>query len=280
MAKKSGTSGTVDYGRAGRNLPAAIVVGVLLLSAVIGSLFVSNFAFASLVTLFVLLGVHELSGVLLSDKATATRVVLLVGALGVEAAAYNLPRMIPTVLAVITILILAVRLAGGPLNYVADVSRAVLITVYVPLLAAFAVVMANQHLGGRRIMAFIALTAAADLGGYIVGALAGKHPIAPNISPKKSWEGLVGSLVLGAAVGAGLWIKLFQDDRWIRGVLVAVLLVVTALIGDLIESMIKRDLGIKDMGSILPGHGGIMDRIDSLLVNAFVAAFAFTLLIK
>ena len=280
MAKNSVSAASVDYGRAGRNLPAAIVVGVLLLGAVTWSLFISNFAFASLVTLFVLLGVHELSGVLLSEKAVVMRGVLILGALGVEAAAYNLPRMIPTVLAIITIVVMVVRLAGGPAGYVSDVSRGVLITAYVPLLAAFVVVMANQHWGGRRVIAFILLTAAADLGGYIVGALAGRHPLAPNISPKKSWEGLIGSLVLAGALGAGIWIKLFEDDRWIRGVLVAVLLVFTALFGDLIESMIKRDLGIKDMGSILPGHGGIMDRIDSLLVNAFVAAFAFTLLIK
>jgi phosphatidate cytidylyltransferase len=115
-----------------------------------------------------------------------------------------------------------------------------------------------------------------DLGGYIAGVLFGKHPMAPKISPKKSWEGLAGALVLQLIVASWLWLVIFNRPiahAWI----VAAVMVISAVAGDLIESMIKRDLGIKDMSSSIPGHGGVLDRLDSLLVNAFVAWVLFGL---
>jgi len=146
--------------------------------------------------------------------------------------------------------------------------------VYAPLLAGFAVLLSTQEDGAWKVLAFILLTAATDLGGYAAGAIFGKHLMAPKISPKKSWEGFVGALVLQLIVGVVLWIYVF-DQPWWEGAIVGFVMMLTATIGDLVESMIKRDLGIKDMGSLLPGHGGVMDRLDSLVINAFMAWLLF-----
>jgi phosphatidate cytidylyltransferase len=107
--------------------------------------------------------------------------------------------------------------------------------------------------------------------------LFGKHPMAPSISPKKSWEGMVGS-VLGCILVATPIIALALDGPWWGGVLYGAAIAVSATIGDLGESMIKRSLGIKDMGNLLPGHGGLMDRLDSLLPSAAVAYLLLSLL--
>lgn len=121
--------------------------------------------------------------------------------------------------------------------------------------------------GTRRVIVFILVTIASDIGGYAAGVLAGKHPMAPSVSPKKSWEGFAGSAAACMFVGA-LSVPLLLGGSWWAGLLVGVIAVCMATLGDLTESMIKRDLGVKDLGTILPGHGGLMDRIDSLLLCA------------
>jgi phosphatidate cytidylyltransferase len=117
-----------------------------------------------------------------------------------------------------------------------------------------------------------------DTGGYAVGALLGRHPMVPSISPKKSWEGFAGSLALGI-VASVLSVTLLLDGAWWVGVLFGALIVVTATAGDLVESQVKRDLGLKDMGTLLPGHGGLMDRLDSVLPSAVVSWLVLTLLV-
>ena len=123
------------------------------------------------------------------------------------------------------------------------------------------------HRGALLVATFILVVVGNDLGGYIAGVLFGKHPMAPSISPKKSWEGFAGSLVLSASLGS-LMLGLVLGEPWWWGIALGVLAVLTATTGDLSESLLKRDLGIKDLGTILPGHGGVMDRLDSLLVTA------------
>ena len=113
---------------------------------------------------------------------------------------------------------------------------------------------------------FILVTIASDIGGYIAGVLFGKHPMAPVISPKKSWEGFAGSLAFCVAVGYALVVYLLEGDWWV-GVILGLIAVVMATLGDLCESVIKRDLGIKDMSQVIPGHGGLMDRLDSILAT-------------
>ena len=136
--------------------------------------------------------------------------------------------------------------------------------------------LAAEPNGDRKVFALVLLTIGADIGGYFAGVAFGKHPLAPKISPKKTWEGSIGAILVQITIGAALWQLLFQESWW-KGAVVGAIMTVTATFGDLIESMIKRDIGIKDMSTILPGHGGIMDRLDSLMVNAAVAWGLFAL---
>ena len=269
------TSTQPDYGKAGRNLPAAIAVGLGLLATVIASLFIDVRFFAILVAFAAMLAVRELSKSLavgLSDRMSIL-LQILSPAMVIAASVSGLEGLVSAFVAS-ALLVLTVRLLDGQEAYVHHVTRSLFALIYAPLLAGFAVLLSTQEDGAWKVMAFILLTAATDLGGYIAGALFGKHPMAPKISPKKSWEGFAGALVLQLAVGIGLWVYVF-DQPWWEGAIVGLVMMLTATIGDLIESMIKRDLGIKDMGSLLPGHGGVMDRLDSLVVNAFMAWLLF-----
>jgi phosphatidate cytidylyltransferase len=159
------------------------------------------------------------------------------------------------------------RLAEGATGMLADVGAALLCLFYVGFLAGFAVLMLAPHDGDRRVTIFIATVVASDVGGYALGVLFGKHLMAPVISPKKSWEGFGGS-VLACVVCGAVTVNLLLHGAWWKGAIFGLAMVCTATLGDLGESMIKRDIGIKDMGNLLPGHGGLMDRLDSLLPSA------------
>ncbi|HWO67639.1 MAG TPA: phosphatidate cytidylyltransferase, partial [Umezawaea sp.] len=171
---------------------------------------------------------------------------------------------------VVTMLVCLVwRLKDGADGYLRDVTASIFTVAYVAVFAAFAVMLVVPEDGAYRVIAFILGVVLSDTGGYIAGVLFGKHAMAPTISPKKSWEGFAGSLVAGM-VGGALTVSLLLEGQWWQGVLFGAALVVSSTTGDLIESLIKRDLGIKDMGTLLPGHGGLMDRMDSLLPSAVV----------
>jgi phosphatidate cytidylyltransferase len=170
------------------------------------------------------------------------------------------------------------RLAGGPVRYLRDAAAGALVTVYVPLLAGFAVLLLVPDDGVARVLVFIAAVVCSDVGGYAAGVLFGKHPMAPSISPKKSWEGMGGSIAACVLLGVLVFTFAFHVPWW-TGAIFGVALAATATIGDLGESLIKRDLGIKDMGHLLPGHGGIMDRLDSLLPSAAVAYLLLALFV-
>jgi phosphatidate cytidylyltransferase len=146
----------------------------------------------------------------------------------------------------------------------------VFLAVYLPFLAGFVALLIRSDDGVWRVLTFILVTIASDIGGYAAGVLFGRHPMAPRISPKKSWEGFAGS-ALFSAVGGAIALPALLDGAVWQGVVTGLALMLVATLGDLGESMIKRDLGIKDMGSLLPGHGGMMDRLDSLLLAAPVA---------
>jgi phosphatidate cytidylyltransferase len=144
------------------------------------------------------------------------------------------------------------------------------VAIYLPFLAGFAVLMLADPDGPKRVLSFIAVTVASDIGGYVSGVLFGRRPMAPSVSPKKTWEGFAGSVVCCLAVGVGCLV-LVLDGRWWVGLVLGGATAVTATLGDLGESLLKRDLGMKDMGNLLPGHGGLMDRLDSLLPTAPIA---------
>jgi phosphatidate cytidylyltransferase len=264
-----------DYGKAGRNLPAAIAVGLGLFVSVIASLFIDIRFFAILAAFGMMLAARELGHKLVVGLSVRMIILLqiLAPAIIVGAAVGGPIGLLGTFVAS-SLIVLAVRLLDGQEAYVHHVTRSIYALTYAPLLAGFAVLLSTQENGAWKVLAFILLTAATDLGGYVAGAIFGKHPMAPNISPNKSWEGFVGALILQLVVGISLWIYVFEKPWW-QGAIVGFAMMLTATIGDLVESMIKRDLGIKDMGGLLPGHGGVMDRIDSLVVNAFMAWLLF-----
>lgn len=159
------------------------------------------------------------------------------------------------------------RLAAGPPGYHRDLGAAILISVYVPFLASFAALLATADDGSWRVLLTLAVVVLTDTGGYIAGVFLGRHPLAPSISPKKSWEGLAGSMAAAAVVGA-FGLPVLFDVAWWAGILYGLGVAAAAVLGDLAESLLKRDLGVKDMSGLLPGHGGMMDRLDSILFAA------------
>jgi len=254
-------------GRAGRNLPAAIASAVVLLALIGGSLYFWKPAFVGLVTAAILLGVWEMKQALAEKGIALPLEPLVVGSVVMLVGGYvwGAPALM-TALAVTALGSMLWRLRGGVGGFVRDVTAGVFTAVYIPFLAGFVTLLLKPDDGPLRVLTFILVTIASDIGGYFVGVLAGKHPMAPVISPKKSWEGFAGSTVF--CVGAG-WatVVYLLDGEWWVGVLLGLVAVVMATLGDLSESVIKRDLGIKDMSAIIPGHGGLMDRLDSLLAT-------------
>jgi phosphatidate cytidylyltransferase len=170
-------------------------------------------------------------------------------------------------LALTVVVIFAWRLPGGPSGFVKDVTGGVFAMIYLPFLASFVAAMLSPADGPRRVLTFIILTISSDIGGYFAGITLGRHPMAPVISPKKTWEGFAGSAAACLAAGALCVTLLLHGHVW-QGLLTGAAAVLAATLGDLTESMIKRDLDIKDMGTLLPGHGGVLERLDSLLVVA------------
>lgn len=167
--------------------------------------------------------------------------------------------------------------AGSPsANYLRDASATVFLAAWVPLFASFGALLVYPKDGAGRVFCLMVTVVASDVGGYAVGVLFGKHPMVPAISPKKSWEGFAGSLFFGITAAILTATFLAGKPVWIGAVL-GVILVLTCTLGDLVESQIKRDLGIKDMGRLLPGHGGLMDRLDGVLPSAVAAWTVLTL---
>lgn len=258
--------------RAGRNLPQAIGVGVALIALVIACLFIDIRFFVALVYLVVCGGMWELARAFTLAGIRVPLIPLLVGAGGMIVSAWTLgTTALLMVFALTCGAVFIWRITeGGGLGAVRDATAGVFVAAYAPFLASFVVLMARRVDGPWAVLTFIAVVVANDTGGYIAGVLFGKHPMAPSISPKKSWEGLAGSHILAALVGV-LMAVFALSYAWWAGLLLGIVGVWSATVGDLCESLIKRDVGVKDMGSLLPGHGGIMDRVDSLIITAPVA---------
>jgi phosphatidate cytidylyltransferase len=257
--------------RAGRNLPAAIGVGLGLGVVILGTLYVWKPSFVLVVVAAAVLGVWELGHAFAEDRVRVPLVPLSVGAAAIVVSAYAGGS--EAMLVALTLTVLGTMLWRAPENakgYVRDVTASAFAALYVPFLAGFATLLLRPDDGADRVVVFIVLVVLSDVGGYAAGVLFGKHPMAPTVSPKKSWEGFGGSALFCAVGGAAAVPALLDGAAW-EGAVIGLALMVTATLGDLGESMIKRDLGIKDMGSLLPGHGGIMDRLDSLLPAAPVA---------
>lgn len=251
--------------RAGRDLSAALGVAAVLAVVIIASLAFVKDLFLVVVIAAILVGLWELGRALAQAQTWIPLLPMCAGAIAmVTGAYYGGTGVLAFALAASVLLGVLWRMPRGPSGFVRDTTATVFCLVYAPFLASFVVLLLHPGDGVRRVITFMAVVAASDTGGYISGVIFGKHPMAPSISPKKTWEGFVGSAV--ACVGIGvLCVVMLLGGRWWVGVVLGAVVVVAATFGDLAESLIKRDLRIKDMSNVLPGHGGIMDRLDSLL---------------
>lgn len=275
--------------RAGRNLPVAILVGAVLGGGVIASLVYAIHVFVGIVAAGVWLGTLEVGRRLRAAGYVIPVIPLVAG--GQATVWLTWPFGTRGALAGFggTVVVCMVwrllsrhgrRAAPGPdaapANYLRDVSATVFLAAWVPLFASFAALLVYQHDGPGRAFSLAIGVVSSDVGGYAAGVLFGKHPMVPAISPKKTWEGMVGSLVFGVTATTLSVFYLAGKPLWI-GVLLGLTIVCTATLGDLVESQVKRDLGIKDMGSLLPGHGGVLDRFDGFLPSAVTAWVVLTL---
>ncbi|KUM40492.1 phosphatidate cytidylyltransferase [Arthrobacter sp. EpRS71] len=278
--------------KAGRNLPAAIGVGLAMLLAVLGGLLFLPLGFVLLTTAFAVLGVWEVFRALEAQGTRMPIIPVMIGSLVMPVSAYfgGLEGLLFTMTAssVAVLLWRSIESAAGAPR---SVFAGVFTLAWIPFLISFASLSLHTASGPTpvgfwpegipegawQIASMLLLVVSNDTFGYIVGASFGKHPMAPKISPKKSWEGFAGSV--GGAMVIGVLACIFLLDRpWWVGLILAVGMVAAATAGDLAESMVKRELGVKDMSSILPGHGGVMDRLDSIVFAAPVAYVLFALL--
>lgn len=256
--------------RAGRDLRAAIGVGVGLGAVIVASLFFVKAVFVGVIAVAVVVGLWELTSRLEERKQIKAPIVpLAVGGAAMVVAGYLRGTEGAWVAMALTALaVLVWRMTEPPEGYLKDVTAGVFAAFYVPFLATFVALMLAADDGPERVLTFLLLTVVSDTGAYAVGWRFGTHKLAPRISPGKTREGLLGAVSFAMAAGALCMQFLIDDGTWWQGLLLGLAVAVSATLGDLGESMIKRDLGIKDMGTLLPGHGGIMDRLDSLLPTA------------
>ena len=254
--------------RAGRKLGPSILVSLSLVALVWASLAFEPIFFAALVTLAVCLGIREISRAFAQFETKISNNALIAVAISLSIATWvDGVEGLAVATAVALPLLLINLLRGGPEGFVRSATATTLALIYLPFLAGFLILLGHDEKGLERVMTFVILVGCNDTFGYFVGVLLGKHPMAPKISPKKSWEGLIGSIVF-TTLGGSLMFHYVLDIHWHIGAIVGLLIVFTATSGDLIESAMKRDLHLKDMGSLLPGHGGILDRLDSVLLSA------------
>ncbi|GAA1480444.1 phosphatidate cytidylyltransferase [Gordonia sinesedis] len=270
--------------RAGRDLPAAIGVGVTLGATIILVLIFAPKVWYGIVAVAFAIATWEVTKRLRDGGYHVALWPLLFGGQAIIWSGWPwgttgvLSAFVGTVLVLMVWMLLANGIRHAPEHYLRDLAVNVLVLAWLPLLASFGAVMVLDDHGAARVATLMIVVVCSDVGGYAAGVLFGKHPMAPAISPKKSWEGLVGSLLVGTA-GAICSVVFLLENRWWIGLVLGPVLVVCATLGDLVESQVKRDLGIKDMGTLLPGHGGIMDRLDSLLPSAFIVWAVLTALL-
>ena len=265
-----------DHGRAGRNVPVSIASAVVLIALILATLLIWKTLFMVVVAAAVLVAIWELHRGFAAKGLDLPEQPLMAGGVVMVVVAYfwGAPALV-TATAVSALVTMLWLLRRGVPGYVQNATASVFTLVYVPFLGSFVALLLSEggatdfdryDAGVKGILTFIAVTAASDIGGFVAGVLFGRHPMAPIISPKKSWEGFVGSVVFCVAVGVAMIVWVLDADWWI-GVCLGLIAVVMATLGDLCESVIKRDLGIKDMSHVIPGHGGLMDRLDSLLAT-------------
>jgi phosphatidate cytidylyltransferase len=266
----------------GRNLPLAIAVGLVLAGLFLGSLFWHPAAFTALVAVLTTVAYLESGRVLEAVEVRLEVPVLVVATLLMLFGAYQ-ARHAGQAVGVLVLLL------GGVVWLFADATRrdvvrtlgtTLLFGLWVGFLASFAVLLVNRPVGGPLVVLAVAGAAIfTDIGGYAFGVALGRHKVAPSISPNKTWEGLLGGLAVATSTGALVLPLLGDTFDPLSAAVVVLVCGIASFLGDLAESMIKRDLGVKDLGSVLPGHGGVLDRVDGILFALPVGFFAVELLV-
>jgi len=269
--------------RAGRNLPAAIAVGTGLGGILIVILVFAPKWWLVVLALAIPIATHEVTRRLREAGYAIPIVPLLVGGQAMlwltwpYGPAGALGGFAATVVVCMIWRLVGHGLTQQPVNYLRDISATVFLATWVPLFASFGGLLIYPPDGAARVFCLMLTVVCSDVGGYTAGVLFGKHLMVPAISPKKSWEGLGGSFLFGITASVLAVALLLHKPAWV-GVALGLMLVITGALGDLVESQVKRDLGIKDMGTLLPGHGGLMDRIDAMLPSAVATWIVLTLL--
>lgn len=265
--------------RTGRDLVLAILIGLAFGAALLGSLLFLKVLFVPFALAAALLGVYELARALRSSGRRVDVVPQLIAAAFLVLSAYFAEPWLCWVMLFVSVAFVIVwRLIAQMVekdgrtygDVLADAVISGFVQVYVPFLAGIALILLKQEGGEWWVLSFIAIAVASDTGAYAAGLAFGRHPMAPKISPKKTWEGFGGAVVVSLAVGVLLAIFLLELPWWC-GLIFGASILLSATLGDLGESMLKRDLGIKDMSSWLPGHGGLLDRLDSILPSTIPA---------
>jgi phosphatidate cytidylyltransferase len=270
--------------RTGRNLILAILIGLVLGGSMLVSLIIIKQLFMIFAVVIVGFCAFELAQALRYAGRNVPRIPVIISAVAIVPAAFYggatgqwlvmLGGIVLIGLWRLALLVIPSHRASAR-SVVGDVGGGILIQGYVVFLASFAVLLVALPHGQWWTLAFLILVISADTGAYVSGLNFGKHPMAPSISPKKTWEGFIGAGIV--CMFAGVLLSVFMlDQAWWFGLIFGAVILLTATFGDLAESLIKRDLGIKDMSSWLPGHGGFLDRIDSILPSA-AAAYALYL---
>lgn len=268
---------------AGRNLPVAIGVGIGLGALVIFAMWAGQLAWYIVVAAAVAVAMWEVLTRLREHSYHLPRTLMILGGQAMVWSSWSLETK--GLMAVYVISVLALMFGRlfhngrhrPPINYLRDMSVGVFVLTWIPMFGSFAAMLSATSQGAATILVFMLCVVASDTGGYITGVMFGSHPMAPAVSPKKSWEGFAGSIVFGMVTGALSIHFLLEREAWV-GAIMGLGLVVCASLGDLVESQFKRELGIKDMSNILPGHGGLMDRLDGMLPAAMVTWVAISFL--
>lgn len=265
----------------GRSLSKSVAVGVLLGAAFLLSVLIYKELFMVLAAAAAGAGAWELSSALRLKGWYVPRVPAVVGSVLIMPAAFyggaEMQWLVSLTIVAALILWRTVHLAWeareAPRQAIAhtlrDYAASAFVVIYLPLMTSFTMLLLRRPDGAAWVITFVVTVAMIDTAGYLVGRKFGKHKLAPGVSPKKTWEGLVASISAGA-ISAVVFTENFWDFQWWGGILLAAVLLLAAVFGDLAESLIKRDLGVKDMSSLLPGHGGVMDRLDSILPSALI----------